>query len=345
MRALAVSQSQMMRQALPALLCLAAATTACGDFSQEDLLFLAAVPPKESVELRPAGVESGAGEDSDGQALTAGCGENDLRCEAVNIATGFNKVTFDLLNLVDTVVANPPSYREKNRRVWGPHFDPKTLATYRFEMVRSEDGGTFGFCLHAKRGTVRWGSADDVTCESDEHEESGLKVFLSGQFTPGKVEDARAKSGMGSMTVQTGRFDGGRFAERLEIDFDNTAGTQIDVALIGVGGGTSEVERDAAYSFVRRADNSGSFFFELFGNIVEPLQSEVLERVTIEAAWLDDQSGRADASITEGDVPDDIDAVVHQCWNAGGETTWVAPFGQAATGDEASCVIAESLLD
>jgi hypothetical protein len=343
MRASAVSNLTTMRAVLPALLCLLTATTACGDFSQEDLLFLAALPPKESVELLPAGVRSSLRQDREGQALEIQCEEADLRCEATKIAGGFNKITFDLLNAVDKVAAMPPSMREKNRRVWGPHFDADTLTTMRFEMVRSEDGGTFAFCLHAKRGAVRWGAADEVSCDKEEDEKSGLKLLLDGQFTPGDVEGARAKSGVGSLSLHLNHFgDAAQFAERLDIDFDNTDGTQIDVDVRGVVVANSDERRDAEYSFLRRKDNSGLFSFALFIDLVEPVVGTGPERLTIKAAWLADQSGRADASVTEADAPADVRT--HQCWDGELGTTWLAPFGQPESGDPSTCSIEDSLL-
>ncbi len=318
----------------------------CGDFSQEDLLFLAALPAKETIEVRPAGTRSAVNNTSTGQALQRACDDGDLRCTAENIATGFNGLTFALLDAVDSVTALPPSTREVGRRVWGPHYDASKNETFRFEMVRSADGGTFAFCLHHKRGTVRFGSADEVTCADRDHAASGLVSLLEGQLTPGDLQGARAKTGVGSMTLFTQRLpDLAGFGSRLVIDFDNRdSGTTVDIAFFDVPVQGTGLLRDAAYHYQRSADGAGKFAFEIDLNIIALLPDAGPEHAKIYAAWLDDQSGRADASITEGDTPQGSDVQSHQCWGADLADAYRAPFGEVATGDEGLCVIAATTI-
>src|SRR3954463_4672732 len=109
---------------------------ACGDLSQEDLLFKAALPSKHELELQPAGDVSTAddGTGTAAQALDTPCADGDLRCNAHGAAKGFNGVTFALLDLIDRIVNLPPTTRAHGRRVWGPAFLDDSQQTVRFEM-------------------------------------------------------------------------------------------------------------------------------------------------------------------------------------------------------------------
>src|SRR3954462_3508547 len=87
--------------------------TACGNLSEEDLVFQAAIPPKQALELRPAGADE-KGPDSgssstQSQALEAKCDDGDLRCGSRNAAHGLNQLTFGLLDIIDRVLQQPPT--------------------------------------------------------------------------------------------------------------------------------------------------------------------------------------------------------------------------------------------
>lgn len=336
-----------MRPLLPTLLAVAglvAATTACGDLSQEDLLFRAALPSKSELELLPAGAASTADASSGaGQALARACDDADLHCQSLKVAEELNGLTFGLLDVVDFVTAHPPSERARGRRVWGPYFDADKDVTSRFEMVRRRNGVTYDFCLHATAGRVRGSDARDLSCDVDVHEETGLAVVLSGFFTPGELAGARARSGEGGLTLELGRLpDHDGVGRRLEFRFNNReARTDIEVTLVGARVPGTVTEREPVhYAFTRETDGSGTFLFDVLANIVK--DSPRLEQLLIVAEWNAEQAGRADGSVSGGDAGPGV--TVAQCWDTAGDEVFHESTFTEPRGDVGACVIADSLL-
>lgn len=351
---------------VPVLLFSLGVTLGCGDLSQEDLLFRAAVPPKQAVTVAPPGVSSDGGAASAGereQALGT-CVEGDLRCNAQAVAELFNGITFGFLDIVDAIAALPPTTREPGRRVWGPHYDSDKDSTFRFEMVR--DGGTYDFCLHAARGRVPDRDARDFDCDSGEDDiDDGLAVVLSGSFTPSDEAGGGARKGEGTMSfdaVNSARFDRvDAFARSVDFVFNNTdENTNIAVDVIGapveadgvvVAYRDGPVVRDAHYDFLRDADGSGAFSFEFFSEVVG--DGELIpgpgepERIVLSAVWDVSQAGRARGVVDGGDI-DEVDGfTVEQCWGPVGDglaTTFLDTFGEADdSGNTDACLFDEGL--
>jgi len=339
-----------MTRAPQPLLALAVAMTAalagCGDLSQEDLLFRAAVPQKQAVAVVPPGTEDevtdalSAPVSSRRQGLEEQC-DGDLLCESRNLARGFNGLTFFLLDIVDLVSALPPTERSPGRRVWGPHFDADKGTTFRFEMVREADGETFSFCLHAVRGFV--GRAPNVDCSVDLDSDSGLGVVLSGAFVPSGIAGDGARLGKGSMVLSVERMNdlGGepRFARSMTFAFDQTGGAsaiQLDVQGTTVG----EVERDASYTFNRAATGEGTLTFDVFADLIEGdalFGRRSLEQVALRAAWDSTLQGRATGTVFGGDAGDEVYSI-EQCWSSDFARVYDRAIDGAETGDIALCI-------
>ncbi len=324
----------------------------CGDLSQEDLIFRAAVPSKSAVELRPAGAasEANASDSSTSQALEAACAEGDLRCTARQTARGINNLTFSLLDLVDAVTAQPPTTRARGKRVWGPFFVADKGFTARFEMDRVDDT-TFGFCLHAVAGPIGPRKGKDVTCDTDVDDDSGLAVLLSGSFSPGEIQDRGARSGSGDMTLEVARLpDFGTLGRELSFQFDNDGHTHITVDLDGVVRPDGSTATPLHYDFLRETDGSGTFDFEVIADI--PLRdvdnTPRLEDLHIAAAWNAEQAGRAHGGITGGDAGAGVQET--QCWDDTGTNSFVefvGPDGNSVTeppdSDDGVCLFDENL--
>lgn len=313
-------------------LCVAVGAVGCGDLSQEDLLFRAAVPPRDAVALTVPGASTESASALTARQALGGCADGDLRCDATEVATAFNGLTFFLLDVVDAVVALPPTLREPGRRVWGPHFDIQKNQTFRFEMVRDDEGSTWAFCLHAARGRVTDRDIDNeaMTCASEDGSDDvgDLINVFSGAFEPSDIAGDGARQGRGVMRFEAekvARFDGGdRFARILDFTFDNRDDeVHIDVDLSGAPVDNLDVERDAAYSFNREQDGSGDFEFEFFVDLVgsgDLIPRRTPEHVSMVARWQADLSGRALAIVDEGDVEPGVDVNIDQCWNSSLET-------------------------
>lgn len=354
---------------LPTLLAVAALTTlataACGDLSQEDLLFRAAVPSKAQLELRTAGESSQVSASSTStsastraQALSADapCGDGDLKCAAEEQARNFNALTFGLLDIVDAIINQPPTTRSKGKRVWGPVFledQPHSGKgkTVRFEMFRDGAKG-FSFCLHAVAGRIEDKQARDMTCDVDVDADTHLSKILSGNFLPGSIVGDRARTGSGELVLRTDRvpeFNG--IARSMIIDFDNTdSQTTIDIVLDGVvvdGHPLANADKGLAFSFHRHSDTSGDLHFEVLANIAK--QTVRLERLSLDAKWNSEQAGRAEALVSEGDLSSLAPAnLPHetQCWDASGTTVYVDAVipgnDPVVHGNESQCVFTDA---
>ena len=330
-----------------------AALAGCGDLSQEDLLFRAAVPPREAVAVTPPGSGDGDDDDTDSsetQGLEVVCADGDLRCEAQKIATGFNALTFGLLTAVDNVAALPPTHRAPGRRIWGPHYDAQKDETFRFEMVREDDEKTFSFCLFATQGRVGLGrGGPELDCDDDD--DGRLIQIFSGSFVPDGLNDNAARRGAGTMRFhaeRASRLDGSdRFARVLDFAFDNTNDrSKIRVDVVGTTVG--DEERDAGYDFSRETDGSGTFLFDVFADLVSEglIPERRLEHIQLAARWDADQAGRATGVVDDGDIAEGTQFRIDQCWGPAPtfETTFFDGVGDdvAPTGDPLRCVFEAS---
>jgi hypothetical protein len=319
-----------------AVLAAAALVGGCGDLSQEDLLFRAALPPKDVVALEiPGAVDDNSGGTNSAEQGLGACTEGDVRCDATEIAEGFNGLTFGLLDAIDDVTALPPSLREPGRRVWGPHFDIAKGTTFRFEMVREDDGRNFSFCLHTAVGRVDEEDAADVDCDSAD---DALVNVFSGTFEPSAILGDGARQGRGTMRFEAekvARLEGGeRMGRVLDFAFDNRDG-QVDIDVDVLGTNLAGRPRDAFYTFSRSLDGSGSFSFDVFIDLVEGGLIPRSEHVQLLALWAADQSGRAVGIVDEGDVDEGASFELDQCWDASLATIrYVDIGGTVVVGEE-----------
>ncbi len=331
---------------------LAASLSACGDLSQEDLLFRAGVPQKSAVAVVPPGTEDEVDNalSQSSQALTSSqrrqaveerC-DGDLLCETRNLARGFNGFTFFLLDIVDAISALPPSQRSPGRRVWGPHFDAEKGSTFRFEMLRSDDGATFSFCLHAARGFV--GRAPNVDCDVEVDDDSGLQRILTGSFSPSGLVGDQARLGKGTMQLESARLNDlegePRFARVVDFAFDNTEG-QTDIHIDMLGTTVDGQDRDAAYDFERSADGDGALAFDVFADLVAGdslFEGRALERIRLRAAWTAERAGRAIGVVDGGNAGDNVFSV-EQCWDNELSTVYRKDVDDSSVGDVGLCAV------
>ena len=111
---------------------LALALGGCGDYSTEDLRFLAALPQREDLRVAvPASAEAAAVVVAKGtavsQAPTAACGlgDADIWLWAKPTSDGLNAAVSFVIGLIDAVRKHEPSWRGDDARRWGPFDDPK----------------------------------------------------------------------------------------------------------------------------------------------------------------------------------------------------------------------------
>ena len=125
---------------------LVAAASGCGTWSNDDLVFLYALPSKDKLQANVPGTgttQQGLGTRRDGLSLNGPSGTFERTKKA---ATEFNGGLLKLLGLVDTVRKLKPSHRTEDSRTWGPYSDASMGdREARLVITRREDASGLRF--------------------------------------------------------------------------------------------------------------------------------------------------------------------------------------------------------
>lgn len=104
----------------------ALALAGCGDYSTEDLRFLAALPQREDLKVEvPAQAAAVAKGTAGAEAITAACpdGSAEIWEWAKPTSDNLNAGVDFVVGLIDVVRRYPPSWRDDDARAWGPFDD------------------------------------------------------------------------------------------------------------------------------------------------------------------------------------------------------------------------------
>jgi len=315
---------------LARLACLSLLLAGCGNLSNEDLLFLAAVPRPSDLELAVTPVDAAApaatGDSASAaltlrQALVGQPAEFYLRADEV--AQGINGTVAGVLGFIDRLGSgHPPTKRTANSRVWGPvhNFDGQQVSI-RLEIDRTtrDDGGVrFVFCLHM--------TADAAARDAEPScaEAGAWHAALFGFYDPDTEQTgARAASGTVTLDFEAKRLAGDeRGTERgtVRVNYDFSAATatrQLHVeSSVPSASGAGE-PRTTTYDYSRAAERV-DFYFAFQANLVGGgwgnLGSTALETATLDASWSEGGPGRADAVLVGGDIAAGESVTATECW-------------------------------
>ncbi|MDY7229794.1 hypothetical protein [Hyalangium rubrum] len=286
-----------MRHLGPALLCLLAACG--GNFSNDDLEYLNALPTREELasKLPGSGKSSGQGlaRRRDGLAL----GDPSDIYKSTQEASGtFNAGLDGLLSLLEAIRTTPPTTREPTRRTWGPFADSKRPGhDARFVMER--DGDSFDYRLQYKRskaGDETWWSFLEGSFKADAGIRKGegeLHLF---------IEEAVAKG------LEVG--EGLRGLRRLDIGYQ-TRQQPIRVEMIFAAPSTTSSE--IRYTYREQTGGFGEMRFLLKNTDAVPGNAK--EDVEITSRWTPSSGGVGMYTILVGDL---LGASFQECWDAQG---------------------------
>lgn len=323
------------------LLSLGMGALGCGNFSNEDLIFLAALPDADNLLLKVPGADYGQqsqGLSSSSHALSA-CAEGDLHCQASQISTGINAAVLALLNMVDHIAMDfPPTQRQAGLRIWGPVYVRAENTSLRFEMQRSVVDGQdkFSYCLHAMRGEADLDLAQDLSCEVED-DPSGLQRLLWGWYQPGLSPvgaPGGASFGQGELLVDLNRSRDaglGKLDDQgvIQAAYQNDdGGLQIDLQIRDLIDTQTQLPSAADYFYQRQPDDSGRFQFRVNADFVDSFILSRLETLDIQTQWSACQAGRADAVISGGDLADEQQISASQCWDCQGMTVYYSDSSQ-----------------
>jgi hypothetical protein len=300
------------------LVAVATLVAGCGNWSDEDLVFMQVLPRRDAVHLRVPGEDLVRDAVAQGlsaveQGLNGACqgGAGTLTCHTRQVAAHLNRLTFLLIDIVSAVTSRQPTQRREGVRVWGPFFVKEDGLTHRFE-VRRDDAvgpGGFSYCLHSARADRSLPLADrGVACGTDA---SGFLEVFSGSFMP-DPETGRVHTGVGEMRLDLEKQRAhGLTADRsvqgvFDFVYDNRDGRQvIGITLDRVTDGASGLPTRATYAYHREADGSGSLHLKLMLQVgCDALEcaDSPLETLDIRARWTRGGAGRLEVVASGGDL-------------------------------------------
>ena len=293
----------------------------CGQLSNEDLIFLAAVPSAQEIEL----IVEDPLQELPPQALA---GEPAVfYAHALEVATFLNGAVADLLGFVDsTGQGYPPTQRTRNARIWGPfqNVDGDGF-TLRFEIRRndSSDGSplSFSYCLHLGQDASFFEAP--IGCEDTLA--AGLNRVLWGTYEPRNAVGG-ARSGQGNInlnfdTIQALGAAEGDERGLFEVDYDFTAGGEAkDIQISWHTEPPAGEPETLSYDYSRNLEGEVLFFWQQTFDVLTEEEfgapfSDAMERLTVNAQWTEGQGGSADVQVAGGDLGSTATAQIRECWD------------------------------
>ena len=293
----------------------------CGNYSNEDLEYLNALPQTEDVSMEaPLKADVPRADQDEALKMTT------------TVTTAVNLTVVALLGLVDRIRSFTPTAREQNGRVWGPVPDEKNPGwklAFRMTKALAADGVTphFDYVL------VMIGPAD--TNFGTDASPTDATPVLSGWFEWA----GRAGAGTGhlSLTPKAAR-DAGAVLPNLEkvitavFDYDNRASPRtLDV--VAMNEKPVDPTKDAessTYHYERAPNGDGGMKFTFLQDSVEgPAGVDTLQ---IASRWYGTGEGRARISVLAGDR-EGLTWV--DCWAATSLTSYNELKG---LGDQSTCI-------
>jgi hypothetical protein len=269
---------------------------ACGDYSNEDLLYMSAVPSSSQLAVvLPAAMVT----------VT----QAELAQDTHNGSSSVNTMLDEVLGLVDAIRSYEPTGRTSNSRTWGPFADSNNRGWQWRLVVTRTDATTFTYELDAENTTATTPT---------------WVPFLDGSFDlAGGV-----KRGNGSVTADFGALAAANFPldsntsqlATLTIKYQNyqTAGSPVSVTLTIMRAAPDPVTgvTSAKFTYEILADGSGEIAFTLVGNVIP---GPAIETLDLNAQWLSTGAGKATLMVAAGDG---AGMTQTECWDATFEATY-----------------------
>jgi hypothetical protein len=253
---------------------ISAASAGCGNYSTEDLRFLAALPYREDLRVTvPAEGATAAAALAGGTALSACAapGEATAWLDARRTSDGLNAGVDFVVGLIDAVRRYPPTARDDDYRRWGP-FDAENHPGREIQIVmeRSWPLGEEGPPEYAYRFEARW------------KDDPAFTPLIEGSFS-----GASAARGGGDVQlffanfIALGMNDATTPDTTMTIAYDRASDpVTIDLSLTSGGFGVASF----LYQFDGYADGSGTFKYRIV---------DAGSTLTVGAAWNPAKAGRA----------------------------------------------------
>jgi hypothetical protein len=263
------------------------AVASCGDYSNEDLLYMSAVPSSSQLAVvLPAAATTVM--------------QAELAQDTHNGISNVNTLLDDVLGLIDAVRSYEPTSRTSDSRTWGP-FDDSNHPGWRWKLVVTrQDTTSFKYELDVQSTAA--GSAP--------------VPFLTGTFDlAGGVKQGNGAVTANFAALASAAFpldDSSKPLTTLTLSYQNyqTPGSPVSVTL--------QIERtpdangvtSARFMYKILTDGSGEITFTLVGNVVP---GPAIETLTLNSGWLPTGVGMATLVVASGDG---AGLTQTECWDA-----------------------------
>lgn len=204
------------------------------------------------------------------------------------------------LVVVEAIVAYPPTSFENNRAVWGPFTPALEPLAWTLEVTKTGDE-TYAYTLSARDKDAANDKPETILSGISVGEEGDKPGFdgFRGQYT---LDFTKLHALDPDLYEETGTLRAGYDLtgdqRRLELTLQS---------FVEDGG----APKDAAYSYLERADGSGEFRIAGITDLEENGSAE--EHVVVRSAWTAQGAGRADAQFSGGNLNASVDAT--ECWD------------------------------
>jgi hypothetical protein len=286
----------------------AAGQGACGNYSNEDLEFMNALPQTDDVEL-----------ESPLRAAVRLADEDDALKMTIRVTRAVNGAALGALAFIDKVRTSYPTARDGNARIWGPFPDDNNPG-WQVELRMTRTLAVDGITPHFAYEMVMIAPAP-VNFGTDLAPRSETQV-LGGWFE----STGRARGGVGELvlTPKAAR-DAGAAVKDLEtlvtetIDYDNRSWPRVlDVSITNEPPVDPKTEAESATYHYERAQNGdgGMRFSFLQDSVPGPLGVETLQ---VASRWRGTGEGQATVSVLAGDG---MGFTWTDCWDATSRTAY-----------------------
>lgn len=303
----------------------ALAGTGCGNYSNEDLEFMSAIPEAADVELEVP---------RRGLLVTVTAAEGWRT--TLEVTRALNRTAGAFLALIDKIRTFSPTRRRPNERVWGP-FPAEDHPGWQvaFHMTRTVGGDglstvfSYQLVMIPPAGVALPSGNPSTPIISGDFDASGGLRFGEGHLTV-TLDESRA-AGL--------QFNGLDQLRTLAIDY-RTRGWPRTVTMMIENLPSPTEALSATYVYEQAETGDGAMTFSILKDEVpSPLGTgPLLETLMIQSRWLGTGPGRVDTSVSGGDVPGIADAA--ECW--GEDYRSVYKFQSWAldttTGEETACI-------
>lgn len=287
----------------------------CGNYSNEDLEYMNALPEREDLAADLPQAQS---------AILAQTAE--LYRMTHDVTRVFNGVLDAFLRLIDGVRSYAPSSRAENSRTWGP-YPPRNGENpgWMVKMVISRDEsdrGAFHYVLGFVPVTDRL--ADPLKLIGGTFKSSG--GIRRGE---GSLDVATAEARASGIALDLGFLD---HMETRYNTMDPTITVHMEVTNLDNPLKPDEI-KSAVYDYAETEDRRGAMRFDFWANSIP---GPAIEKFNVTSRWQSDGAGRADVEVVEGNA---AGAKQAQCWDRQFQATYTnKPWAPAENvGDPSAC--------